>query len=43
MLVYEVSDDINHITMHLEFAEMTVGKTDIFCFSITFFEQGYLT
>ena len=43
MLVYELSDDINHITMHLEFAEMTVGKTENSFFSIIFFEQGYLT
>ena len=28
MLVYELSDDITHITMHLEFAELTVGKTE---------------
>ena len=43
MLVYEPSDDINHITMHLEFAEMMVGKTDNSFFSIIFFEQEYLT
>ena len=26
MLVYELSDDINHIKMHWEFAEITVRK-----------------
>ena len=26
MLVYELSDDINHIKMHLEFAEITARK-----------------
>ena len=43
MLVYELSDDINHIIRHLEFVEMTVGKTEYLFFSIIFFEQGYLT
>ena len=43
MFVYELSDCINHITMHLEFAEMTVGKTENSFFSIIFFKQEYLT
>ena len=30
MLVYELSDDINHIKMPCEFAEIIVRKNEIF-------------
>ena len=43
MLVYGLSDDINHIKMHLEFAEMTVRKTENSFFSQIFSEHVYLT
>ena len=43
MLVYELSDDINHIKMPCEFAEIIVRKKEISFFSQTFFEHGYLT
>ena len=43
MSVYELSDDINHIKMHLEFAEIIERKNKKIVFSQTFFEHGYLT
>ena len=43
MIVYEISDDINHIKMHGDFTEMTERKTGNSFFSQIFFEQGYLT
>ena len=42
MLVYELSDDINHIKMHWEFAEIIVRKNKKSFFESTFFEHGYL-
>ena len=43
MLVYELSDDINHIKMHWEFAENNSKEKQKIVFSQTFFEHGYLT
>ena len=43
MLVYELSDDINNIKMHWEFAEIIVRKNKKSFFSQTFFEDGYFT
>ena len=37
MLVYEISDDINHIKMHWEFAEIIVVKN-----KISFFQEHFL-
>ena len=43
MLVYELSDDINHIKMPWEFAEIKVRKNENSFFSQQFFEHGYFT
>ena len=44
MLIYDLSDDINHIKVHWEFAEIIErkNKTKKF-FPQTVFEHGYLT
>ena len=42
MFVYELSDEINHIIMHSEFAEVTIGKTKIRFFHKYFLNKDIL-